>query len=50
MQIVSGYSNPDLRNFKAAGGKLMIIQGWEDSGLRTGRESASTTMRWRKES
>ena len=31
--IVSGYSNPDLRNLKAAGGKLMIIQGWEDSGL-----------------
>ena len=31
--IVSGYRNPDLRNFKAAGGKLMIIQGWEDSGL-----------------
>ena len=31
--IVSGYRNPDLRNFKAAGGKLMVIQGWEDSGL-----------------
>ena len=31
--IVNGYSNPDLRNFKAAGGKLMIIHGWEDSGL-----------------
>ena len=31
--VVNGYNNPDLRNFKAAGGKLMIIQGWEDSGL-----------------
>ena len=31
--VVNGYSNPDLRNFKAAGGKLMVIQGWEDSGL-----------------
>ena len=31
--LVTGYSNPDLRNFKAADGKLMIIQGWEDSGL-----------------
>ena len=31
--IVSGYSNPDLRNLKAAGGKLMVIQGWDDSGL-----------------
>ena len=31
--VVNGSSNPDLRNFKAAGGKLMIIQGWEDSGL-----------------
>jgi feruloyl esterase len=31
--IVNGYSNPDLRNFKAAGGKLLVIQGWEDSGL-----------------
>ena len=31
--VVNGYNNPDLRNFKAAGGKLLIIQGWEDSGL-----------------
>ena len=31
--IVNGYNNPDLRNFKAAGGKLMVIQGWEDDGL-----------------
>ena len=31
--LVNGYSNPDLRNFKAAGGKLMVVQGWEDSGL-----------------
>ncbi len=31
--VVNGYNNPDLRNFKVAGGKLMIIQGWEDSGL-----------------
>ena len=31
--IVSGYNNPDLRNLKAAGGKLMVIQGWEDEGL-----------------
>ena len=31
--MVNGYNNPDLRNFKAVGGKLMIIQGWEDSGL-----------------
>ena len=31
--IVSGYRNPDLRNLKAAGGKLMVIQGWEDDGL-----------------
>ncbi|GAA0334422.1 tannase/feruloyl esterase family alpha/beta hydrolase [Sphingomonas oligophenolica] len=25
--------NPDLREFKARGGKLMIVQGWNDSGL-----------------
>jgi feruloyl esterase len=25
-------NNPDLRNFKAAGGKLMIVHGWHDSG------------------
>ena len=31
--VLNGSSNPDLRNFKKAGGKLMIIQGWEDSGL-----------------
>lgn len=31
--VVNGSNNPDLRNFKTAGGKLMIIQGWEDSGL-----------------
>ena len=31
--VLNAYNNPDLRNFKAAGGKLMIIQGWEDSGL-----------------
>ena len=31
--VVNAYNNPDLRNFKAAGGKLMVIQGWEDSGL-----------------
>jgi feruloyl esterase len=31
--LINGYDNPDLRNFRAAGGKLMIIQGWEDSGL-----------------
>ena len=31
--VVNGYNNPDLRNLKAAGGKLMVIQGWEDSGL-----------------
>ena len=37
--IVMGYSNPDLRNFKAAGGKLMIIQGWEDSGANGPRVS-----------
>ena len=31
--LVNGYNNPDLRNFKAAGGKLLVMQGWEDSGL-----------------
>ncbi len=31
--VLNGYNNPDLRNFKAAGGKLLIIHGWEDSGL-----------------
>ena len=31
--VLNGYGNPDLRNLKAAGGKLMIIQGWEDSGF-----------------
>tara|TARA_R110002096_G_scaffold20690_2_gene67928 strand:- start:22346 stop:23950 length:1605 start_codon:yes stop_codon:yes gene_type:complete len=31
--IVNGSNNPDLRNYKKAGGKLMIVQGWEDSGL-----------------
>ena len=31
--VVNGYNNPDLRNLKAAGGKLMVIQGWDDSGL-----------------
>lgn len=24
-------TNPDLRRFKAAGGKLLIVQGWDDS-------------------
>ena len=38
--LVNGYNNPDLRNFKAAGGKLMIIQGWEDSGLPGPRHTA----------
>ena len=31
--VLNGYNNPDLRNLKAAGGKLMVIQGWEDDGL-----------------
>jgi hypothetical protein len=31
--VVNGTSNPDLRNYKEAGGKLMVVQGWEDSGL-----------------
>jgi len=31
--VLNDYSNPDLRNLRAAGGKLMVIQGWEDSGL-----------------
>ena len=31
--VVNGYNNPDLRNLKAAGGKLMVIQGWDDDGL-----------------
>jgi feruloyl esterase len=26
-------SNPDLRKFKAAGGKLMVYQGWNDQGV-----------------
>ncbi len=38
--IVTGYGNPDLRNLKAAGGKLMIIQGWEDSGANGPRVTA----------
>lgn len=25
-----GAANPDLRRFKAAGGKLLIYQGWND--------------------
>lgn len=29
-------SNPDLSRFKAAGGKLILIQGWDDSGLAMG--------------
>ena len=31
--VLNGYNNPDLRNLKAAGGKLMVIQGWDDSAL-----------------
>ena len=38
--LVNGYNNPDLRNLKAAGGKLMIIQGWEDDGLPGPRHTA----------
>lgn len=30
--IVVGWGNPDLRKFKAAGGKLIIAPGWDDSG------------------
>ena len=38
--LVNGYNNPDLRNLKAAGGKLMIIQGWDDDGLPGPRHTA----------
>jgi len=31
--ILIGSDNPDLRKLRAEGHKLMIIQGWEDSGL-----------------
>ena len=31
--VLNGYANPDLRNFRVAGGKVMIVQGWEDAGL-----------------
>lgn len=32
MEALYAAGNPDLRQFQQAGGKLMIIQGWEDSG------------------
>lgn len=32
MQTINAADNPDLRTFKARGGKLMIVQGWDDSG------------------
>lgn len=31
--ILAGSDNPDLRKLRAEGHKLMIVQGWEDSGL-----------------
>lgn len=31
--VLVASDNPDLRKLKNAGGKLMIVQGWEDSGL-----------------
>jgi feruloyl esterase len=31
--ILIGSDNPDLRKLRAEGHKLMIVQGWEDSGL-----------------
>lgn len=32
MAAIHDADNPDLRRFKAAGGKLIIVQGWDDSG------------------
>ncbi|MGH8530522.1 MAG: tannase/feruloyl esterase family alpha/beta hydrolase [Nevskiales bacterium] len=32
MEALYESSNPDLRPLKEAGGKLMIVQGWDDSG------------------
>jgi len=31
--LLVGSDNPDLRKLRAEGHKLMIVQGWEDSGL-----------------
>jgi feruloyl esterase len=30
--ILLAWDNPDLRQFKTAGGKLIIVQGWDDFG------------------
>lgn len=32
MESIYAASNPDLRKFKSRGGKLIIAQGWDDSG------------------
>lgn len=32
VEAIFADNNPDLRRFKAAGGKLIIAQGWHDSG------------------
>lgn len=32
MQSIFVPNNPDLREFRARGGKLILIQGWDDSG------------------
>lgn len=32
MGAIYAADNPDLRRFKGAGGKLMVVQGWDDSG------------------
>lgn len=36
MESLFSASNPDLRRFKAAGGKLLIYQGWNDPTLPPG--------------
>lgn len=32
MESLYAATNPDLRQFKEAGGKLMLVQGWDDGG------------------
>lgn len=32
MEAIYASTNPDLREFRAAGGKLIIVQGWDDGG------------------
>lgn len=39
MEAIYAHDNPDLRRFKAAGGKLILAQGWDNSGSPAPRKT-----------